>query len=147
MPHGSKVRGSRGKRNTKQQHHHQQLTRSADADQHRLIQAIALSTELNKSTAASPNAALPAQAGDPPVNLNVPADRDAWVNMDPNRYMDLCEQAYMNGDFSYVQVALRANQHGLSEFINDRVTRGTTEVTNTEAFKMSQSAQVCRRVF
>ena len=84
MPHGRKVRGSRGKRNTKQQHHHQQLTRSAPADQHRLIQAVALSTELNKSTAASPNAALPAEAGDPPVPtgvIQVSLDSDSDHNL------------------------------------------------------------------
>ena len=71
MPHGRKVRGGRAKRNQKQQQHHQQLKRSADADRHRLIQAVALSTELNKSTAASPDAALPAEAGDPPVPTGV----------------------------------------------------------------------------
>ena len=64
--------------------------------------------------AAAAAAAGPA-AGDPPVHLNSTADQEAWVNMDPFRYMDLCERAFQDGDFSYVQIALRANHLGLFE--------------------------------
>ena len=90
--------------------------------------------------AAAAAAASPA-AGDPPVNLNSTADQEAWVNMDPFRYMDLCERAFQDGDFSYVQIALRANHLGLSNFINNRVTAGQTEVSNAEAFQMLRMAQ------
>eukprot|EP00959_Pyramimonas_sp_CCMP1952_P367118 7689282-Pyramimonas_sp.AAC.1 len=90
--------------------------------------------------AAAGAAARPGQ-GDPPVNLNVPADRDAWVNLDPNRFNDLCEQACLNGDFSYVQTALLANRYGLATFINERATQGRREVSNAEAFQMLQSAR------
>eukprot|EP00959_Pyramimonas_sp_CCMP1952_P124791 2608950-Pyramimonas_sp.AAC.1 len=61
--------------------------------------------------------------------------------MDPNRFNDLCEQAYLNGDFSNVQTALLANHYGLATFINERVTQGRREVSNAEAFQMLQSAQ------
>ena len=91
-------------------------------------------------SAAAAAAAAPAGAN-PPVNINSPADRDQWINMDPSRYMDMCEQAYLNGDFSYVQVALRANQLGLASFINERVTSGDRQVTNEQAFQMLQSAR------
>ena len=90
--------------------------------------------------AAAAAAAGLAGAG-PPVNINTTEDRDQWINMDPNRYMELCEQAYLNGDFSYVQVALKANQLGLASFINERVTSGDRQVTNEQAFQMLQSAQ------
>ena len=69
-------------------------------------------------------------AGDPPVNVNTAADQEAWANMDPFRYMDLCERAYQDGDFSYVQVALRANHLGLSNYISNRTSTGPQEVTN-----------------
>ena len=67
MPHGSKVRGSRGKRSQKQKQHNQQLTRSAEADQSRLQRAIHKSTKLNQaqgSASSSSAAALPADAGE-----------------------------------------------------------------------------------
>ena len=83
--------------------------------------------------AAAAAAAGPA-AGDPPVNLNSTADQEACVNMDPLRYMDLCERAFQDGDISYVQIAFRANHLRLSNFINNRVTAGQSEVTNAEAF-------------
>ena len=90
--------------------------------------------------AAAAAAANPA-AGDPPVNLNVTADQEAWVNMDPYRYMDLCERAFQYGDFSYVQLALRANHLGLANFTNNRVTAGQQEINNAEAFQMLRMAQ------
>eukprot|EP00959_Pyramimonas_sp_CCMP1952_P391820 8211199-Pyramimonas_sp.AAC.1 len=60
--------------------------------------------------------------------------------MDPNRFNDLCEQAYMNGDFGYVQTALLANHFGFATFINERVTQDRREVSNAESFQMLQSA-------
>ena len=90
--------------------------------------------------AAAAAAAGPA-AGDPPVILNSTADQEAWVNMDPFRYMDLCERAFQDGDFSYVQIALRANHLGLSNFISNRVTAGQSKVTNIEALQMLRMAQ------
>ena len=85
--------------------------------------------------AAAAAAAAGPTAGDPPVHLNATADQD------PFRYMDLCERAFQYGDFSYVQVALRANHLGLSKVINNRVTAGQTEVSNAEAFQMLRMAQ------
>ena len=91
-------------------------------------------------SAAAAAAAGP-MAGDLPVNVNTTTDQEAWVNMDPFRYMDLCERAYQDGDFSYVQVALRANHLGLSNFINNRLGTGPQEVSNAEAFQMLRMAQ------
>ena len=79
---------------------------------------------------------------DPPANLNTPADRDPWINMDPNRYMDMCRQSATSGNFEYVKTGLRAAHEGMSQFINDRVAASTPQnpagVTAQEAFQMLQ---------
>ena len=65
----------------------------------------------------------------PPVTVATNVDREAWVNFDQARYMDLCATAYQDGDFSYVQTALRANHEVATAFINDRVSNNVNEIT------------------
>ena len=53
-------------------------------------------------------------AGDPPVTLTQPSDRDPWMALDPNRYMEMCTQSATSGNFEYVKTALRAAHEGMS---------------------------------
>ena len=54
--------------------------------------------------------------GDPGLELNTTQDRDQWFNLDPARFTELCQNAYLDGDYSYVSVALRANHEGMKVF-------------------------------
>ena len=80
-------------------------------------------------------------AGDPSATLNVPGDRDAWIALDPNRYMEMCTQSEMSGNFEYVKTALRAVHEGMTHFIIDRDATGMREVTPGEAYQMLQLQQ------
>ena len=80
-------------------------------------------------------------SGDPPALLTQPSDRDPWISLDPNRYMDMCNQSAVNGNFEYVKTALRAAHEGMSQFILDRDSTGTREVTGVEAYQMLQLQQ------
>ena len=72
---------------------------------------------------AAAAAAGPARApGDLGLELNTPQDRDRWFNLDPARFTELCQNAYLDGDYGYVSVALRANHEGMKAFI-DRSTK------------------------
>ena len=80
-------------------------------------------------------------ANDPPALLTQPSDRDPWITLDPNRYMDMCNQSAISGNFDYVKTALCAAHDGMSQFIQDRDSTGTHEVTGAEAFQMLQLQQ------
>ena len=82
------------------------------------------------SGAAAAAAAGPA---DPGRELNTPQDRDQWFNLSPARFSELCEVAYLNGDFSYVSSALRANHEGMMEFIETQSAATVREVTSQES--------------
>ena len=71
--------------------------------------------------------------GDPPAVLTQPADRDPWLNLDPNKFMEMCTHSARSGNFEYVKTALRAANEGMSQFLIDRDASGTREVTTTEA--------------
>ena len=68
-------------------------------------------------SAAAAAAAAPGAPGDPGRELNTLQDRDQWFNLDPARFTELCGNAYLDGDYSYVSVALRANHEGMKTFI------------------------------
>ena len=76
------------------------------------------------------------QQGDPPAALTKPSDREAWINLSPNRFMEMCSQSAVNGNFDYVKTALTAAHEGMSQFITDRLSTNTPEVTAAEAFQM-----------
>ena len=78
---------------------------------------------------------------DPPVNITTPADREAWINLDPGRYMDLCHRAYLDGNFEYVRTALRATREGITSFITDRFASNNRQVAGEENFQMLQMQQ------
>ena len=91
--------------------------------------------------AAAASAASNPRPGEPPVTLTTNTDREAWVNFDPVRFMDLCSTAYQYGDFSYVQTALRANHETATDFINDRIANNVNEITGQESFQMMRMFQ------
>ena len=64
---------------------------------------------------AAAGAAGPADQG---REVNTPQVRDRCFNLNPARFTELCEGAYMTGDYSYVIVALRAEHEGMREFID-----------------------------
>ena len=76
-------------------------------------------------------AAGPADSG---RELNTPEDRDQWFNLSPARFSELCEVAYLDGDYSYVSSALRANHEGMKAFIERQSTAGVREVATQEAY-------------
>ena len=78
---------------------------------------------------------------DPPALLTQPRDRDPWIALDPNRYMDMCTQSAVSGNFDYVKTGLQVAHEGMSQFILDRASTGTQEVTANEAYQMLQLQQ------
>ena len=78
---------------------------------------------------------------DPPLNITMPADRKAWVNLDPSRYMDLCHRAYLDGNFEYARTTLRATHEGMSNCITDQIASHNKQVIGEEAFQMLQMQQ------
>ena len=91
--------------------------------------------------AAAASAASNPQPGMPPVTLSTNTDREQWLNMDPVQFQNACETAFQSGDFSYVQVALRANHETSTAFIQDRVRNGVSDLTGAESFQMLQMFQ------
>ena len=77
------------------------------------------------SAAAAAAAAVPGQ-GDPSREFNTPQDRDGWFKLEPARFTELCNNAYVDGDYKYVSVALRANHETMKEFIEKTTTAVTT---------------------
>ena len=67
-------------------------------------------------SAAAAAAGLVRAPGDPGLELNTTQDRDQWFNLDPARFTELCQNAYLDGDYSYVSVTLRANHEGMKVF-------------------------------
>ena len=91
--------------------------------------------------AAAAAAAGPAQPGDPPPVINTQQDREAWINLSTERYRQLCETAYHDGDFSYAKVMMQANVADMGAFMNDRTTQGNQIVTAQETFRMMAQVQ------
>ena len=88
--------------------------------------------------AAAAAAASNPRPGEPPVVINTNDDREQWLRFDPLLFMNRCNEAFNDGDFSYVHVALRANHEASSAFIQDRVRNGSIEITGKESFQLLQ---------
>ena len=71
-------------------------------------------------SAAASSAAGQGQPGDPLVVLTSQQDRDAWTELNMDRFSQLCSDAYQNGDFSYVKTLLQANHESMGEFLSAR---------------------------
>ena len=65
----------------------------------------------------------------PERELNTPEDRDQWFNLSPARFPELCDVAYLNGDYTYVSTAFRANHEGMTTFIERQSAAGVREVS------------------
>ena len=86
-------------------------------------------------SAAAAAAAVPSQ-GDPRKELNTPQDRDSWFALDPARFTELCGQAYVDGDYNYVSVALRANHEAMQELIEKTTTAGIMSGSGEENYDL-----------
>ena len=71
--------------------------------------------------------------------MSTPQDRDSWVEHNMDRFMELCNTAYQDGDFSYVKTLLLANHEGMGEFLNNRTNAGNRTVTGEESFHIIKS--------
>ena len=76
---------------------------------------------------------------DPPVDPRTQGERDAWITMDGDRFLEMCNRSLASGNFNYVQTALRVNHAGITSFIAARLAESGTnppEVSNQEVFLM-----------
>ena len=85
-------------------------------------------------SAAAAAAAAPGAPGDPGSEFNTPQDHDRWFNLDPASFAELCQNAYRDGDYSYVSVALRANHEGMKAFIERSAAAGVRTISNDESY-------------
>ena len=74
--------------------------------------------------------------GDPSWELNTPQDRQGWFKLEPARFTELCSSAYLDGDYSYVSVALKANHETMKEYIEKTTATGTRAVTSEENYDL-----------
>ena len=58
---------------------------------------------------AMPYAGPVPREGDPGVATGQPEVLQAWNQISPDRLTELCDMAYVNGDYGYISTALRAN--------------------------------------
>ena len=68
-------------------------------------------------------------------------DRDAWVELNMERFAQLCNDAYQDGDFTHVKTLLQANHEGMGAFLNDRTNQNNRVVTNEESFHLLKAVQ------
>ena len=81
-------------------------------------------------------AAAGAGAQDPSRELKTPQDRQGWFKLEPERFTELCSNFYVDGDYSYVSVALRANHEAMKEFIEKTTAIGTRAATSEENYDL-----------
>ena len=86
-------------------------------------------------SAAAAAGAAPAQGG-PSRELKTPQDRQGWFKLEPERFTELCGKAYLDGDYSYVNIALMANHEAMKEFIEKNTASGTRAVTSEESYDL-----------
>ena len=79
--------------------------------------------------------------GDPSRELNTPQDREGWFKLHPARFTGLCSQAYADGNYSYVGVALKANHEAMKEFIEKTTTAGIRSVSGEENYDLLRMTQ------
>ena len=72
----------------------------------------------------------------PSRELRTPQDRQGWFKLEPEKFTELCEKAYVNGDYSYVNIALMANHGAMKEFISKSAVTGTRAVTPEESYDL-----------
>ena len=76
---------------------------------------------------------------DPPQDPRTQTERDQWIKLDGNRYLDMCNQSLPSGNFNYVKTALQVNHEGIATFINSRMAAAggnAPTLSNEEAFLM-----------
>ena len=81
---------------------------------------------------------------DPPSDLRNQEDRDAWLGLDINRYMEMCTHSTVSGNLDYVEMALQASHETVATFVDARVAAPGSdepELTAKEAFGMLQLQQ------
>ena len=81
-------------------------------------------------------AAAGAGAQDPSRELKTPQDRQGWFKLEPERFTELCSKAYVDGDYSYVNIALMANHEAMKEFIEKSTASATRAVTTEESYDL-----------
>ena len=79
-------------------------------------------------------AAAGAAAQDPSRELNTPQDREGWFKLNPARFTEMCGQAYADGNYNYVSVALQANHEAMKEFIEKTTTAQIRPVSGEENY-------------
>jgi len=77
-----------------------------------------------------------AAAQDPSRELKTPQDRLGWFKLELERFTELCSNPYVDGDYSYVSVALMANHKAMKEFIEKTTASGTRAVTSEESYDL-----------
>ena len=61
----------------------------------------------------------------PPSDVKHGSRPGRVVELDMTRFMELCQAAYQDGDFSYVKTMLQANSEGIGAFITTTRTSPT----------------------
>ena len=56
--------------------------------------------------------------------------------MESERFTELCGKAYLDGDYSYVNIALMANHEATKDFIEKNIASGTRAVTSEESYDL-----------
>ena len=77
-----------------------------------------------------------AAAQDPSRELKTPQDRQGWFKLEPEKFTELCSNAYVDGDYGYVSAALMANHEAMKEFIEKTTASGTRAVTSEESYDL-----------
>ena len=85
---------------------------------------------------AMSGAAAGAGAQDPSRELKTPQDRQGLFKLEPERFAELCGKAYLDGDYSYVNIALTANHEAMKEFIEKSTASATRAVTTEESYDL-----------